>query len=508
MICVSITPESRTLAKVDLLNASRQGDLVELCLDRLASPPDLQDILDGVEKPVLISCRRKQDGGNWERTEDERINWLRDACNSNAAFVEVELDCAAAFTTTERRSKLVVASTSLDKPVLNPESLFEQAAKLKADVIKFTWPTPTLDTAWPLLSLISRKPRIPVVGMGLGPAGVMFSLLGRKHGSPWIYAALERGMETHDGQATVGDLDEIYAWRDIGAQTQFVGVIGFGASKTTTVRIFNAGFQQLGKNMRCLPIEIGRFDKMGEMLDALKINAIFTSRPLGEHILPLAEHREEAAGLGRNADLLLKRTEGWTAYNNLWRSAVRMLERTLGKSSAEDRPLAGRKVLVFGTGRLAQTLVYGLQQRKAVVTVSGLTDEDDDEIIFCSECGAAQDAAVNGAQQLADVFGAEFLPFNQAQESPADVVVLADAALEMGYSTTELHPAYLHAGMTVMDVRRMPEASDFIVEARLHGCRVVDPAEIFLDQISSQFKAITGEALPSEAVRDVAIQTG
>lgn len=503
MICISITPESRTLAKADLLNASRQGDLVELCLDRMMSPIDVRDIINGIETPVLASCRRKQDGGTWEGAEDDRLARLLEASQAGVAYVEVEADCADAFPKVVAPTKLVVSNTSLDKPLGNLDQLFERAVKSRADVIKFTWPTPTLDAMWPLLSTISRKRDIPVVGMGLGRAGVMFSLLGRKYGSPWLYAALEKGMEAHEGQATVGELDDIYAWREISPQTQFVGIVGFGAAKTSTVRMFNNGFRHLELNIRCLPIEIGKFDKLAQMLDVLKINAIFTSRHLGEHILPLAQHREEAASAGRNADLLLKKADGWNAYNNLWRSAIRGLERTLGRSKPDDRPLNGRKVLVFGTGRLAQTLVYGLLQRNGTVAVTGLTDDDDDAIEFCSSCGAAQDAAINGAQQLADQFGVEFLPFAEVQNTPADVVVFADPALEMGFSETELNPSFLRAGMTVMDVRRMPEASDFIVEARLRGCKVVEPADIYVDQVFSQFKAITGENLPNEAMLDV-----
>ena len=73
MICISVTPESRRLAKADLLNASRQGDLIELCLDHLVKSPDISDLVDAVEKPILVTCRRSQDGGQWTGDEDERL---------------------------------------------------------------------------------------------------------------------------------------------------------------------------------------------------------------------------------------------------------------------------------------------------------------------------------------------------------------------------------------------------------------------------------------------------
>ena len=79
MICISVTPQSRRLAKADLLNASRQGDLIELCLDHLVKSPDIADLVDAVEKPILITCRRSQDGGQWTGDEDQRLQLLRQA---------------------------------------------------------------------------------------------------------------------------------------------------------------------------------------------------------------------------------------------------------------------------------------------------------------------------------------------------------------------------------------------------------------------------------------------
>ena len=63
MICISITQESRRLALADMLNASRQCDLLEVRLDRFGKAPDLGELLAAKPKPVIMSCRRQQDGG-------------------------------------------------------------------------------------------------------------------------------------------------------------------------------------------------------------------------------------------------------------------------------------------------------------------------------------------------------------------------------------------------------------------------------------------------------------
>src|SRR5690606_16122008 len=114
------------------------------------------------------------------------------------------------------RTKRLVSYTQLDRPLTNLEAIYERAVAAKANAVKFTGPTPTLDAAWPLLAAVTKKRNVPVVGMGIGRPGITFSLLGARYGSPWIYAALEQGMETHPGQATIRELEETFRYRDIG----------------------------------------------------------------------------------------------------------------------------------------------------------------------------------------------------------------------------------------------------------------------------------------------------
>ena len=496
MLCTSIAPESRTLAKVDLLNAASQSDMVELCLDRFIKAPDVKELIEEIDTPVLVSCRRKQDGGRWEGTEDHRLRRLRAAMGAGPSYVEIDIENAAAIDVS-KETKRVISFTSLDGPLDDIEAMFDRAAAAGADVAKFTWPTPTLDDAWPMLEAISHDHDVPAVGMGLGHGGLSFSLLGRKYGSPWIYGALEAGMESHEGQCTLAELEQTHRWREIDGETRFVGVLGFGTSRARTVRAFNEGFERLQINARCLPLEIGQFDQLAEILDALQINSIVASRHLGEHILPLAEHPEESAEIGRNADLLLKKKDGWHGYNSIWRSAIKSLERRLHVAGAGQKPLDGRNVLVFGAGPLAASMVYGLQKRGAWVTVTSSTDiEDESSVVFCPECGASVNTTPDLAEQMADRFDAMAAPFQNVNGLPTDVVVFADPALHLGYAANELNPAFLNSSMTVIDLAGMHQDSELAAEARHRGCRVVEAGDVHSDQIATQFKSVAGKELP------------
>ena len=94
MICISISQESRRLALVDMHNAGPQCDLLELRLDRFDNAANLGELLAHKPKPVIMSCRRGEDGGDWQGSEADRLAILRQAVVSQADYVEIELDIA------------------------------------------------------------------------------------------------------------------------------------------------------------------------------------------------------------------------------------------------------------------------------------------------------------------------------------------------------------------------------------------------------------------------------
>lgn len=486
MLCIAVAPESRRLGKVDLFNAAPLCDLIEFRLDRLGKEPNIPEMMEGISKPLLISCRRKADGGMWDDSEEERMKMLRSAIVAGPAYIELELDIADKIPRFGK-TKRVISYTSMTRPLTNLEAIYDKAVAAKADVVKFVGPTKTLDEAWPLLAAVSKKRDVPVVGMGLGTPGLMFSLLGCKYGSPWIYAALEKGLESYEGQLTCSELDDIYRWRDIGPQTRFIAVTGFGPSDRTTVKILNTAFAQLNLNIRCLPLEFGKTDKAAQMLDTLKITVVMANARMAERMLNLATEFDEAARISQYADLVVKQQDGWHAFNTIWRSALKTVEAKLGAKTPEDRPLDKRNVLIIGSGGAAQGVALGIQRRKGLLSVT-----------------AADDAE---AQQMAQRFGARLVPIAQMYDTLCDVVIICEGESTevMGASATarqglKINPAFLRAHMTVADISDLPNDTKLLTEARARGCKVVEAADLFADHLSSIFKTISGKDLPPEAL--------
>ncbi|HEV8068235.1 MAG TPA: type I 3-dehydroquinate dehydratase [Planctomycetaceae bacterium] len=482
MLCISVAPVSRSLAKADLLNAANQCDLVELCVDHFLKEPDVGDLVKGIPKPILIACRRAQDGGKFDGTDDERMLLLRQAIVAGPEYIELDLEAAAKVPRFGKVKRLIDV-TSLSGPPDNLDAIFEEAATVHADAIKFAWPTPTFEAAWPLIKLLSQKRSLPVVGLGIGRASLTLALLGKMLEAPWSYAALEKGLESVPGQPTVADLKESYAWDEIGPKTRFVGLVGPLERQTpVTARLLNAAFRATDDRHRCLPLPVQSFDRLLTRLEGLKINSLLVAPNLAVEAARNATKREGSAEPTGYADLMLRQPDGWTAYNTVWRKALAATEERIGKKSADDHPLARRNVLVVGSGGMAPALIYGIQKKSGIVSVTGPDEK--------------------AAQQLAQKFNVRHVPFHALYDTLADVVVIADGAIKMGHQKTEINAGYFRSTMLVMDLCSMPYDSEVLEEVRARGCKVVEPRDAFRDWVAAQFESVCGKKFPTEVFDD------
>ncbi len=474
------------MALADMLNAAPQCDLLEVRLDRFGKAPDLSDLLAHKPKPVIMSCRRVKDGGQWEGAEEERLTILRQCIISKADYVEIELDVASQIRPFPP-AKRVISYTSLQETPEDIADIYREAQSKNPDVIKLTTLARTPEEAWPLVQILAR-PSVPTVVVGLGKPGLMLSVLGKKIGAPWTYAALERGMEAYPGQPTVGDLENIYHYRAIDKGTRFIGVSGFGPAEVATAAGLNAGFAHLNLAARCLPLAIGDVDVFRKVMDAARLAGVVVDEPHREAVLPIAAELEPLAQKARSVDLLLSKDKVWHGYHILCRAAVTAVEETIRAKNPVDKPLDGRMAMIVGTNATARAVAYGVKKRGGAAILAG------------------RDKAAG--LQLAKELECRFVQFEAIYSTMHDVLIVCSeekeqAAIKTRSTEAGLHAGYLKAGMTVLDLTGLPRKTAFARDAEARGCVVVAPRNLLLSQLELQLKLLAGKDVPRERLSDV-----
>jgi 3-dehydroquinate dehydratase/shikimate dehydrogenase len=499
MICISINQESRRLALADMVNAGRQCDLIEIRLDRFAKAADVSELLTAKQKPVIMTCRREQDGGHFSGSEEERLALLRHCIISKVEYVEIELDVADQIRPYPG-AKRVISYTNLRETPADLAEIYEEARTKKPDVIKLMTLARTPEEAWPLVQILA-KPALPTVAVGLGKPGLMLSILGKKMGSPWTYAALERGMEAYPGEPTVHALQTVYHYPAIERNTRLIGVTGFTDLQYVTVGLLNAGLQHLDVSARCLPIGVGHSRLFRKVMEAVHLAGVVVDEPNRHGLLDIPADLDSAARQCEAVDLLLPHEQKWHGYNLLCRAAVAALEATLRnspptttQSSSTEKPLEGRTVMIVGVNSTARAVAYGIKKRGGALIIASHNRQ--------------------AAQALAQQLDCRFVQFEALYTTMHEMLVICDD--EKDQSATQasrdrqrpersepVHSGYLRSGMTVMDLTQLPRKSKFLREAQSRDCRVVEPRQILLELGLLQVHLITGQHIPRERLQEV-----
>ena len=478
MICVSIANESRRLAMADMLTAAHQGDLVEVRLDRFDKAPDFKELLAARRKPVILTCRRGKDGGDWHGSEEERLALLRQAIVHKADYVEIELDVADQVRPFPG-AKRVISYTNLGETPDDIADVYNQARAKNPDVIKLTTLARTPEEAWPLLQILARS-SVPTVAVGLGKPGVMLTILGKKIGAPWAYAALGRGLETYPGEPTVEDLETVYHYHSIGRTTPLIGVTGFDERATATAAGLNAALAHLNLPARCWPVAVGSPGLFRKIIDAAKLAAVVVDDSHQGVALGLATELDASAEQAHAADLLLHKADRWRGYHTQCGAAVAALEAGLAARAPSANGLQGKIVAVVGTGNVAASLARAVQARGAGLLIASHVRDR--------------------AQRLAQELGCRYIQFEALYSTLHDVLAVCEEEHDpRGRSAAaSVHPGYLRPGMAVLDLTAGLRRSPLLREAEARGCVAVVPGRLFVDQLAAQARLLTGTEVPHE----------
>lgn len=218
MICIPVTASTAAAALRQMKEAEALADVIELRVD-LIGEAAMAVLLEARERPVIVTNRRRQEGGAFAGTEAERIAVLAAAVRLGAEYVDVETATDPALkeelhAALRGSSTRLIASWHDFSGTPDSEVLQERFAACLADdprIVKIVTLARTPGDCLRVLALIPQgieKGRA-VTAFCMGRDGAFSRIAAHLMGAAVTYCSVEDGAASAPGQLKAGRMKEI-----------------------------------------------------------------------------------------------------------------------------------------------------------------------------------------------------------------------------------------------------------------------------------------------------------
>ena len=201
--------------KKQIKKAVEQGaTMVELRIDYLEKFDGVQEIIQSSPVPLIVTFRRKENGGLFEGNEKLRIETLNQAIKSGADYVDIELDAKdinqVIKTAKENNCQVIVSQHDFNSTpeIKTMQKWLVQASKL-GDIVKIVPKANSTEDAEKVIILleIARQLNIPIVSFAMGEKGKNTRALSLVFGSKWTYCSIDNAVGP--GQVSIKEMKEV-----------------------------------------------------------------------------------------------------------------------------------------------------------------------------------------------------------------------------------------------------------------------------------------------------------
>jgi 3-dehydroquinate dehydratase / shikimate dehydrogenase len=443
------------------------ADWIELRLDLMPhyELSQLVAFVQSISTPIIWTLRTITQGGDFEGTRKDYLEYLQQLLAWKPAWVDVE-----AWVTDENYQMLRQASPDThwivswhQLPTVSEELevIYQRLIHLPADYYKLTLTAHTATDSLKLLNFAKEKNRssshLCIVGMGkLGEPTRILAPLAK---CPFTYSALNKGQETAPGQLTAHELQHVYHWKQLNENTELFGLIGRPVQYSISHVTHNAVF------------------------DHLKMNAVYAKFNLeDDELASFLEQMHQFNGKGLSVTTpfkeqviaFLSQPISFLACNTLaWNKGLLLGTNTdgTGALSALGIPINNEKILIIGAGGAAKAIAQAAVEQGAQVVILNRT---------FSKAEALAQQISGRAGRLED-----FKHFQD--EGYLTVVQATSAGMGQAINESPLSATQLSPDSHVLEVISYPQETHFLKEARQQGCRVITGRELFIQQAVEQF---------------------
>jgi 3-dehydroquinate dehydratase/shikimate dehydrogenase len=450
-------------------------------MDYIARSVELARVLKNRPTAVVVTCRRKQDGGRWEKSEEDRLMLLRQSIAQGVEYVDLEEDTAAKIPR-YGKTKRIISYHNFEGVPQDLEAIHARLAKLDADIVKVAVQANSFEDSIRVIELM-RNAKIPTIGIAMGDYGSMTRILATRYGAPFTYCVFNLDRRVAPGQLSYQDMKNIFRAETITDKTKIFGVVADPVAHSYSPMLHNSAFQANELDYRYLPFRVAAQDiePFIRWCQREGIGGLSVTIPHKQSILPLLTQAEAAAqGIGA-CNTIVFSGEDRIGYNTDYRAAMECIAYGLSKIYEEPNPFEGKSALLLGSGGVSRAIGWGLAQRRVRVAISSRNQE--------------------AAEKLAKEIVGRAVPWEERHSAQPNILVNGTPiGMFPEMDATPFRKDNLDQRTLVFDTVYNPEQTLLIRQAKSIGCPVITGLSMFVRQAAYQYRLFTGLEPPIEAM--------
>ena len=442
----------------ELLEMVPKGvDGIELRLDLFSSIdfPRLQDFLQNSPHPVLLTLRKKSQGGNFQASERAREALMERLLDLGPSFFDLEYDMRPEFIQSALKkypkTKFILSYHNFEKIPSDLAAVLQAMSQHLVFSYKIAVKVHSANEALQMLLFSKKHPEVSAICMG--EEGAFARILGKLMGNRIDYACIDSQRRSAPGQISADDLVKIYNYPSLNEKTLIYGLIGDPVEKSIGHIYHNGVFRKRGIDAVYVKMRV-RLEKLAEFLPLAKevgIRGLSVTMPLKEAIVPFVSEIEPGAQKIGSLNTLILGEEQIVGTNTDGIGALDAIEQKIS--------IQGKKVVLLGAGGAARAIAYEARKRGADVLVLNRT------IQRAEEWARAMGCQSGGLDELPNHYD----------------VLINCSSIPMPIKPEEMVPKTV-----VMDIVYAPRKTPFLKAALLKKCRIVYGEKMFLNQAAQQ----------------------
>ncbi len=483
MIIASILPHDEK--DLLILNDFRAlPEFIEVRLDEIGFP-DALGILRDVPVRKIAACRRKEDGGCFMGSDEERVSILERAARSDIFdIIDVEMD-SKAFPLFEKYQNrdFILSHHDMRETPIDLNRIYRKLTSAKgAFRYKIVTKANALTDNLRMREILkdAESDSMPVIAFCMGEFGTVSRILALSWGSKGVYASLAKGGETAPGQLNYRELIHCYDIERIGKGTRLFAILGYPLEHSLSPLVHNAAYRVARLDYACVPFATRSPSELLDHFEAFRINSCAVTAPHKETVMDMIDAADDDTVKIGSANTIIARRSRMIAANTDWQSFFSDLE--------EQVPALGDEMIaVLGDGGTARAVSYALMKNGVEFRIFSRN-------------------RVKG-EMLAKRFESSWYRLNDLQD--IDYSILVNCTSVGMYPDVDSCPIgeEMLKGRLVYDLIYNPAVTKLMKMGIKRGLKAVNGREMFLRQAAAQFELLTRQK-PPEGVMESAFDEG